>query len=79
MPHLRPVAPEVLAAAKAQRRDRTEVLRVLLAEEIRGREEATKAARRKAAGLPAGKTFDSWREADSSIPAQTQSALASLE
>ncbi|MEX5249879.1 ATP-binding protein, partial [Kocuria sp. CPCC 205260] len=39
--------------------------------------EATKAARRKAAGLPAGKTFESWRESDSSIP--TQSALATLE
>ena len=79
MPYLRAVAPEVLATAKAQRWDPTEVLRVLLAEEIRGRDEATKAARRKAAGLPAGKTFDSWREADSSIPVPTQSALAALE
>ncbi|MGW9549547.1 hypothetical protein ACWG8W_00665 [Citricoccus zhacaiensis] len=46
------MAPEVLATAKAQRWDPTEVLRVLLAEEVRGRDEATKAARRKAAGLP---------------------------
>ena len=45
----------------------TEVLRVLLAEEARGRDEATKAARGKTAGRPVGKTFDSWREADSSI------------
>src|SRR5699024_4722556 len=37
------------------------------------------AIRRKQAGLPAGKTFDSWREDDSSIPAPTQSALATLE
>lgn len=79
MPYLRAAAPEVLATARAQRWDPTELLRVLLAEEIRGRDEATKAARRKAAGLPAGKTFDSWREADSSIPAPTQSALAGLE
>lgn len=79
MPYLRAVAPEVLATAKAQRWDPTEVLRVLLNEEVRGRNEATKAARRKAAGLPAGKTFASWREADSSIPAPTQSALATLE
>ena len=79
MPYLRAAAPEVLATARSQRWDPTEVLRVLLAEEVRGRDEATKAARRKAAGLPAGKTFDSWREADSSIPVPTQSALATLE
>lgn len=69
LPYLRAAAPEVLATAKAQRWDPAEVLRVLLAEEVRGRDEATKAMRRKAAGLPAGKTFASWREADSSIPA----------
>lgn len=34
---------------------------------------------RQAAGFPSGKTFDSWREADSSILAATQSALATLE
>lgn len=79
MPYLRAAAPEVLATARSQRWDPTEVLRVLLAEEVRGRDEAARAARRKAAGLPAGKTFDSWREADSSIPAPTQSALATLE
>ena len=79
LPYLRTAAPEVLATAKAQRWDPAEVLRVLLTEEIRGRDEATKAMRRKAAGLPAGKTFDSWREHDSSIPAPTQSALAGLE
>ena len=79
MPYLRTAAPEVLATARAQRWDPTEVLRVLLAEEVRGRDEATRAARRKAAGLPAGKTFASWRESDSSIPVPTQSALATLE
>ncbi|AWH94202.1 IS21-like element helper ATPase IstB [Dietzia psychralcaliphila] len=79
MPYLRAIAPDVLATAKAQRWDPTEVLRVLIAEEARGRDEATKAARRKSAGLPAGKTFSSWRESDSSIPAPTQSALATLE
>src|SRR5699024_5729966 len=73
MPYMRTAAPDVLATARAQRWDPTEVLRVLLAEEIRGRDAATKAMLRKAAGLPAGKTFDSWREADSSIPAPTQS------
>jgi len=79
MPYLRAAAPEVLATAKAQRWDPTEVLRVLLAEEARGRDEATRAMRRKTAGLPAGKTFESWREDDSSIPVPTQSALATLE
>lgn len=79
LPYLRAAAPEVLATAKAQRWDPTEVLQVLLTEEIRGRDQATKTMRRKAAGLPAGKTFDSWREHDSSIPAATQSALAGLE
>lgn len=79
LPYMRAAAPDVLATAKAQRWDPTEVLRVLLAEEVRGRDEATKAIRRKAAALPAGKTFASWREHDSSIPAPTQSALAALE
>lgn len=79
LPYLRAAAPEVLATAKSQRWDPTEVLRVLLAEEVRGRDHATRAMRRKAAGLPAGKTLDSWREQDSSIPIPTQSALSTLE
>jgi DNA replication protein DnaC len=79
LPYLRALAPEVLATARAQRWDPAEVLRVLIAEEIRGRDEATKRMRRKAAGLPAGKTFDSWREPDSSIPPATQTGLATLE
>ena len=40
MPYLRAAAPEVLATARSQRWDPTEVLRVLLAEEARGRDEA---------------------------------------
>ncbi len=79
LPYLRAIAPDVLATARAQRWDPGEVVRVLLAEEIRGRDEATRRMRRKAAGLPAGKTFDSWRELDSSIPASTQTGLATLE
>ncbi len=55
------------------------MLRVLLTEEVRGRDEATRRTRRRTAGLPAGKTFASWREADSSIPAPTQQALGTLE
>ncbi|KSZ55960.1 transposase [Rhodococcus pyridinivorans KG-16] len=79
LPYLRAAAPEVLATAKAQRWDPAEVLKVLLDEEIRGRDEATRAMRRKSAGLPAGKRFSSWRETDSSIPLPTQHALATLE
>lgn len=79
LPYLRTAAPDVLATARAQRWEPAETLRVLLAEEVRGRDEATRAQRRRSAGLPAGKTFASWREADSSIPAATQQALASLE
>jgi DNA replication protein DnaC len=39
----------------------------------------TKHIRRKAAGFASGKTFDSWRVQDSSIPLPTQRALMSLE
>ena len=79
LPYLRDAAPEVLATARAQRWDPAEVLRVLITEEIRGRDDATRRMRRKAAGLPAGKTFDSWREQDSSIPPGSQTGLATLE
>ena len=79
LPYLRDAAPEVLATARAQRWDPAEVLRVLITEEIRGRDDATRRMRRKAAGLPAGKTFESWRETDSSIPPGTQTGLATLE
>lgn len=79
LPYLRATAPDVLATARAQRWDPAEVLRVLITEEIRGRDDATRRMRRRAAGLPAGKTFDSWRENDSSIPPGTQSGLSTLE
>jgi len=35
--------------------------------------------RRKASGLPAGKTFDAWEPGASAIPSQTQNALRTLE
>jgi DNA replication protein DnaC len=79
LPYLRAIAPDVLATARAQRWDPAEVLRVLITEEIRGRDDATRRMRRRAAGLPAGKTFDSWRETDSSIPPGTQTGLSTLE
>jgi len=79
MPYLRKAAPDVLATAKAQRWDPAEALRVLLEEEAKGRDAATIANRRRRAGFPTGKTFDTWRESSSSIPAATQQALRTLE
>jgi DNA replication protein DnaC len=79
LPYLRRAAPEVCATARAQRWDPAEVLRVLLVEEVAGRDRATRAQRRRSAGMPAGKTFDSWREDKSSIPLATQAALRTLE
>ena len=69
----------MLATARTQRWDPPEVLRVLLVEEISGRDAATRRQRRKAAGFRAGKTFKSCAEPDSSIPAPTQSARRTLE
>jgi DNA replication protein DnaC len=79
LPYVRAAAPEVLATARSQRWDPAEVVRVLMEEEAAGRDAATRRQRRKAAGFPAGKTFDSWRPADSSIAAPTQQALQTLE
>jgi DNA replication protein DnaC len=79
LPHIRRHAPEVIATAKAQRWDPAEVLRALLAEEATGRDRASLATRRAAAGFPTGKTFDAWDESVSSIPAPTQQALRTLE
>ncbi len=79
LPYVRAAAPEVLATARAQRWDPAEVLRVLLVEEIAGRDAATRRQRRKTAGFPAGKTFESWRDSDSSVPMATQAALRTLE
>ena len=56
LPYLRKAASDVLAAARGQRREPAEVLHVLLAEEVTGRDAATRRMRRKTAGFPAGKT-----------------------
>lgn len=79
LPYLRRAAAEVIPTARAQRWDPAEVLRVLLAEEIIGRDDATVRMRRKRANFPAGKTFDVWEEARCSIPTATQQALRTLE
>ena len=79
LPYLRRSAPDVLATARAQRWDPAEVLRVLLAEEVTGRDAATRRMRRKTAAFPTGKTLASWRPEESSIPQATQNALTTLE
>jgi hypothetical protein len=79
MPYARALAPELLATAKAQRWDPAEVIKALFVEEITGRSRSMLATRRKAAGFPTGKTFATWDEEVSSIPAPTQQALRTLE
>ena len=79
LPYVRRSAPEVIATAASQRWEHAELLRVLLAEEAAGRDQATIALRRRASGLPAGKTFDAWEQEASSIPTQSQRALKTLE
>lgn len=79
LPYARRAAPEVLATARSQRWEPAEVLRVLLTEEVTGRDRSSTAARRAAAGFPGGKTFEAWDPALSSIPAPTQAALRTLE
>jgi DNA replication protein DnaC len=79
LPHMRRHAPDVLATAKAQRWEPAEAVRALLAEELAGRQASSINTRRTAAGFPTGKTFDTWDEQVSSIPAPTQRSLATLE
>ncbi len=79
MPYVRRHAGEVIATATAQRWDPAEVVRVLLDEEARGRDASTIEIRRRRAGFPAGKTFDTFDPTRFSIPAATQRALASME
>lgn len=79
LPYLRKAAVDVLPTAKAQRWDPAEVVRVLLEEEATGRDTATIHNRRRRAGFPTGKTFESWHETASTIPPATQQALRTLE
>jgi DNA replication protein DnaC len=79
LPYLRKAAPDVLATARAQRWDPAEVLRVLVNEEVVGRDAATRRMRRRVATFPTGKTLASWRADESSIPEATQQSLSTLE
>jgi DNA replication protein DnaC len=77
--YVREQVKEVVLTARAQRWDPAEMLRVLLVAETEGRGRSTIEARRRKARFPAGKTFGSWIESRSSIPAASQRALRSLE
>lgn len=79
LPYLRAQLPDTLAAARSQRWDPGEVVRVLLDAEAAGRDTATIASRRRQAGFAQGKTFSGWDEHVSSIPAAAQQALRTLE
>ena len=79
MPYARALAPDLLITARTQRWEPAEVVKALLIEEVAGRSRSMLATRRKAAGFPTGKTFDTWDPAVSSIPLPTQQALRTLE
>lgn len=79
LPHMRRHAPDVLQTAKAQRWEPAEALKALLTEEVAGRKASSINSRRKAAGFPTGKTFDTWDASISSIPEPTQRSLTTLE
>ena len=79
LPYMRRAAPEVLATARSQRWDPAEVLKVLLGEEVAGRERSALATRRAQAAFPTGKTFATWDPNLSSIATPTQMALRTLE
>jgi DNA replication protein DnaC len=79
LPYLRAAAPELLKTARSQRWDPAEAVRVLLEEEISGRDQSGREARRASAAFPHMKTFHSWREHASSIPLHVQHALRGLE
>lgn len=77
--YIREQAPDVLATAKAQRWDPAELLRVLLEAEAAGRDRSTIENRRRKAKFPAGKTFEAWDPARSTIASPTQQGLRTLE
>jgi hypothetical protein len=78
LPYLCKAAVDVLPTAKAQRWDPAEVVRVLLEEDAQGRDTAPIRNRRRRVGFSTGKTFESWRDTASTIPAATQQSLRTL-
>ncbi|MGW9133416.1 hypothetical protein [Streptomyces sp. NPDC055681] len=69
----------MLATARAQRWDPAEVLRLLIAEQVTGRDAATRRLRRLSVNFHTGKSLASWRAEDSTIPEPTQNSLITQE
>ena len=69
----------MLATAHAQRWDPAEVLRLLISEEVTGRDAAPRRLGRHSANVPTGKTLASWRAEDSTIAEPTPNSLVTLE
>jgi len=76
---IRSLAPEVLATAKVQRWTPEETPADLVEAEIAARDTTNLTLRRKAAGLPATKSFDGFNIAVSSVTQATVDHLASLD
>jgi hypothetical protein len=79
LPHLRRNFFELALTAKAQRWDPIELIRVLLATEITGRNAATLSLRRSAANPPGSRTLEGFDHSVSSIPTHVVNALATME
>jgi hypothetical protein len=79
LPYLRRSAPDVMATARAQRWDPAEVLRVLIHEEVVGRDAATRRIRRESASFPTGKTHASWRARQIIHPRSHPERVTTLE
>jgi hypothetical protein len=75
--YVRRAAPEVIATPSARSPPR--FCACCSPRRPAGRDQATIQLRRRASGLPAGKTFDAWDETASPIPKATQHASRTLE
>jgi len=76
---IRQLAPEVCQTARTQRWRPEEVLRVLVSEEVKARDESGRLTRLKQAAFPVHKTLASFQVAASSLSQATFDYLASLE
>ena len=79
LPYIRRAAPEVLATAKAQRWDPAEVLRILLAEEVAGRERSALATGGHGRRSPPGRPSPPGTRRCPRSRLPTQAALRTLE
>ena len=79
LPYVRRAAPEVIATATASAGNTPRCSRCCSPRRPPAATRRRSEPRRRASGLPAGKTFDAWEPERSVIPAQTQQALRTLE